>query len=159
MMIIVWGVSGSGKTTIAKALAQQMACAWFDADEFHPASNIEKMATATPLTDRDRAPWLQRLRLLVDEYAGDNNAVLACSALRACYRQTLGFTQSHVRSVYLFGTYEVIEKRLAQRENHFMPSTLLRSQFETLESEHDGLTLEITHPPQELVAAICEWLK
>jgi carbohydrate kinase (thermoresistant glucokinase family) len=113
MIIIVWGVAGSGKTTIGKALAVGMSCPYFDADDFHPAANIKKMASGQPLTDVDRLPWLKQLREIVDAHDGRKRAVLACSALTASYRSILGFDLPHVRSVLLDGPESLIARRLA----------------------------------------------
>ena len=158
MIVVLWGVAGSGKSTVAMELAHRLQCDVFDADEFHPKSNIRKMAEGRPLNDNDRQPWLAELRQLVDRYDKDDTAVLACSALKASYRQTLGFEESYVRSVLLTGRYELIAERLANRLGHFMPTDLLRSQFETLETTHTGLTLDVSKKPTELVDEIMAWL-
>ena len=158
MIIVLWGVAGSGKSTVAAELAHRLQCDVFDADEFHPKSNIRKMAEGRPLNDNDRQPWLAELRQLVDRYDKDDTAVLACSALKASYRQTLGFEESYVRSVLLTGRYELIAERLANRLGHFMPADLLRSQFETLETTHTGLTLDVSKKATELVDEIMAWL-
>ena len=158
MIIVVWGVSGCGKTTIALELARRLGCEAFDADDFHPESNIKKMAAGRPLNDRDRQPWLADLRRLVDQYQTDKTAVLACSALKASYRRTLGFEQAYVRSVLLTGDYALIADRLRHRQGHFMPSDLLRSQFELLETSHTGLTLDVSPTAAELVDDIMHWL-
>lgn len=158
MIVVLWGVAGSGKSTVAMELAHRLQCDVFDADEFHPKSNIRKMAEGRPLNDNDRQPWLAELRQLVDRYDKDDTAVLACSALKASYRQTLGFEESYVRSVLLTGRYELIAERLANRLGHFMPADLLRSQFETLETTHTGLTLDVSKKATELVDEIMAWL-
>ena len=159
MMIIVWGVAGSGKTTIGKALATKMTWSFFDADDYHPLANIEKMSGGRPLTDADRLPWLNKLRELVDAHKDSKGAVLACSALRASYRGILGFGLHHVRSVLLDGSKTIIASRLLARTDHFMPLTLLDSQLELLDREHDGLTLSIEQAPEDLVQAITQWLE
>ena len=159
MIIIVWGVAGSGKTTIGKALAVGMSCPYFDADDFHPAANITKMASGQPLTDVDRLPWLKQLREIVDAHDGRKRAVLACSALTASYRSILGFDLPHVRSVLLDGPESLIARRLKMRKDHFMPTSLLRSQIALLEPEHGGLTLNIEQAPSALVQAIQHWLQ
>ena len=158
MIVVVWGVAGCGKSTVAIELARRLCCEMFDADDFHPESNIKKMAAGRPLNDRDRQPWLTDLRRLVDQYHADETAVLACSALTVSYRQTLGFEQSYVRSVLLTGDYELIANRLGHRHNHFMPADLLRSQFETLDTAHSGLTLDVRPTSAELVDEIMRWL-
>ena len=159
MIIIVWGAAGSGKTTIGKALAARMSYSFFDADDYHPTANIEKMSGGQPLTDSDRLPWLNRLRELVDAYDDSKNAVLACSALRACYRDILGFALPHVRSVLLDGSKSIVASRLLARTDHFMPTALLDSQFKMLEREHEGLTLSIEQAPEDLVQAVTQWLE
>ena len=159
MSIIVWGVAGSGKTTIGKALAARMSCCFFDADDYHPTANIEKMSGGQPLTDADRLPWLNKLRELVDAHEDSKDAVLACSALRASYRGILGFGLPHVRSVLLDGSKTIVASRLLARTDHFMPSALLGSQLELLDREHDGLTLSIEQTPEDLVQAITQWLE
>ena len=159
MIIIVWGVAGSGKTTIGKALAAKMSCCFFDADDYHSTANIEKMSGGQPLTDADRLPWLNKLRELVDAHEDSKGAVLACSALRASYRGILGFGLPHVRSVLLDGPKTIVASRLLARTDHFMPTTLLESQFEVLDREHEGLTLSIEQSPEDLVQAITQWLE
>lgn len=159
MIVIVWGVAGSGKTTVGKALAAGMSCPYFDADDFHPAANIKKMAGGQPLTDVDRLPWLKQLREIVDAHDGCKKAVLACSALTFYYRSILGFGLPHVRSVLLDGPESLIASRLKMRKNHFMPTSLLRSQIALLEPEHDGLTLNIEQAPSTLVQTILHWLQ
>jgi carbohydrate kinase (thermoresistant glucokinase family) len=159
MIIIVWGVAGSGKTTVGQALAAGMPCPYFDADDFHPAANIKKMASGQPLTDVDRLPWLKQLREIVDAHDSEKSAVLACSALTAAYRSILGFGLPHVRSVLLDGPESLIVRRLKMRKDHFMPTSLLHSQIALLEPEHDGLTLNIEQAPSVLVQAIQRWLQ
>ena len=159
MIIIVWGVAGSGKTTIGKALAAKMSCCFFDADDYHPTANIEKMSGGQPLTDADRLPWLNKLRELVDAHEDSKDAVLACSALRASYRGILGFGLPHVRSVLLDGSKTIVASRLLARADHFMPAALLDSQFELLDREHDGLTLSVEQAPEDLVQAVTQWLE
>ena len=157
MIVVLWGVAGSGKSTVAMELAHRLQCDVFDADEFHPKSNIRKMAEGRPLNDNDRQPWLAELRQLVDRY--DKDDMLFWPVLRSnLYRQTLGFEESYVRSVLLTGRYELIAERLANRLGHFMPADLLRSQFETLETTHTGLTLDVSKKATELVDEIMAWL-
>ena len=137
MVIIVMGVSGSGKTTIGKALAKRLGWLFADADDWHPAANIEKMRRGQPLTEKDRAFWIHSLNAVVCSWIRDRrNAVLACSALRSSHRQMLRcgiLDGSSARFVYLKGTYEEIDRRLRLRTGHFMPETLLNSQFATIE--------------------------
>jgi gluconokinase len=132
--LIVMGVSGSGKSTIAETLAERIGWRCEDGDKFHPASNIAKMSAGHPLTDEDRWPWLQAIADEIDRLckAGER-AVIACSALKRAYRDVLVHGRNDVRIVYLEGTQQLIADRLAKRKGHFMPAGLLESQFATLE--------------------------
>jgi gluconokinase len=132
--LVVMGVSGSGKTTIADKLAERLDWIYEDGDRFHPASNIAKMSAGQPLTDEDRWPWLRAIADEIDRVceAGDR-AVIACSALKRAYREILVHERSDVRIVFLNGTQQLIADRLSQRQGHFMPPGLLASQFKTLE--------------------------
>ncbi len=156
MIIVLMGVCGCGKTTIGEALARTLGWRFLDADEFHPTANVEKMRAGHPLTDDDRDPWLRRL---VDELsatlARGDSAVLACSALRNAYRERIA-TAGDVRFVYLAGDYATIESRLAAREHRYMPSTLLASQFATLEVPRNALWVDIRLSVNEQVAAIID---
>ena len=132
--LIVMGVSGSGKSTIADALAKRIGWRFEDGDRFHPASNIAKMSAGQPLTDEDRWPWLQAIANEVDRLCGKGQrAVIACSALKRAYRNVLVHGRDDVRIVFLDGTQELIAGRLSARRGHFMPPGLLESQFGTLE--------------------------
>ena len=132
--LVVMGVSGSGKTTIADKLAERLDWTYEDGDRFHPASNIAKMSAGQPLTDEDRWPWLRAIADEIDRIceAGER-AVIACSALKRAYREILVHERSDVRIVFLNGTQQLIADRLSQRQGHFMPPGLLASQFKTLE--------------------------
>jgi len=132
--IIVMGVSGSGKSTIADKLAERLSWSFEDGDRFHPASNVAKMSAGHPLTDEDRWPWLQAIADEIDRVckAGER-AVIACSALKRAYRDVLVHGRSDVRIVFLDGSEPLIADRLARRKGHFMPPGLLASQFKTLE--------------------------
>ena len=145
--LIVMGVSGSGKSTIADQLAERIGWRCEDGDKFHPASNIAKMSAGHPLTDEDRWPWLQAIADEIDRLckAGER-AVIACSALKRAYRDILVHGRDDVRIVYLDGTQQLIADRLAKRKGHFMPAGLLESQFKTLEPparEENPLTVSI----------------
>jgi len=132
--IIVMGVSGVGKTTVAEVLAKRVGWAFLDADKFHPAGNVEKMRSGTPLTDDDRWPWFERIATEIDRRrAAGEPIVIACSALKHAYRKALIRRQSDVRLVYLRGSRELIMSRLEQRKGHYFPANLLDSQFATLE--------------------------
>ncbi len=137
--LIVMGVSGSGKSTIADKLAERLGWRYEDGDKFHPASNVAKMKAGHPLTDEDRWPWLRAIADEIDRAckAGEH-AVIACSALKRTYRDILVHGRFDVRIVYLKGSQALIAARLAQRKGHFMPAGLLDSQFATLEPPADG---------------------
>ncbi len=155
MVILVMGVSGSGKSTISKMLADELQYDFQDADDFHPQSNIEKMAQGLPLTDRDREYWLQSMRQVISQWLQeDKNVVLACSALKKSYRQQLCYDHEGVCLVYLRGSYELIKQRLENRTNHFMGKDLLDSQFEDLEEPISGIQVDIDKLPAEVTAEI-----
>jgi gluconokinase len=149
MIILVMGVSGSGKTTIGSQLAQSLNFEFHDADEFHSSENIEKMRQGIALNDHDRLPWLEALRTAIAHWH-DQNVVLACSALKAEYREFLNVD----RIIYLNGSPELIRARLHDRKHHYMPESLLDSQFETLEVPKDAMTIEIALSPDEIVKKI-----
>jgi gluconokinase len=132
--LVVMGVSGSGKSTIADKLAERLNWRYEDGDRFHPAGNVAKMSAGHPLTDEDRRPWLQAISDEIDRVCkAGQHAVIACSALKRAYRDILVHGRSDVRIIYLTGTQELIASRLARRKGHFMPPGLLDSQFKTLE--------------------------
>ena len=143
MIVVVMGVSGSGKTVVGQALASDLGWPFFDADDFHPKENVAKMAAGTPLTDTDRWPWLDRLaaEMKAIEERGAN-AVLACSALRQAYRDRIS-RAGNVRYVHLAGDHDTIAARLAARKHHYMPPTLLASQLATLEAPTDAIVIDV----------------
>jgi len=148
--IIVMGVSGCGKTTLASALANRLSAHWLDADDFHPASNIAKMRAGTPLTDEDRRPWLAALNAeLCDRAALGQRVVLACSALRQRYRDSLAANVPAVHWIFLDGSVEEIAARMRARDDHYMPESLLRSQFEALERPTDAICISVSLKPAE----------
>ena len=157
MIVIVFGVSGAGKTTIAKLLAEQLGWEFYEADDFHPRANIEKMRSGRPLTDEDRWPWLERLReQIARSLAAKENAVLACSALKRAYRERLRVNDD-VKFVFLRGDYVLIENQLRRRRGHFMNPALLKSQFADLEEpgpDEHVLTIKLGRTPEELVEEI-----
>ena len=143
MIVVVMGVSGSGKSVVGQALASDLGWPFFDADDFHPPENVAKMAGGTPLTDADRWPWLDRLAADMGEIdkRGDN-AVLACSALRQVYRDRI-MRAGGVRFVHLAGTYDTIAARIAGRKHAYMPASLLASQFAALEPPQDAIVVSV----------------
>jgi gluconokinase len=157
VIVIVFGVSGAGKTTVGKLLADELGWRFYEADDFHPAENVEKMRSGHPLTDEDRWPWLARLLGQIKRsLAAGENAALACSALKQKYRDCLR-VNSDVKFVFLRGDYALIAKQLRRRRGHFMNPALLRSQFADLEepkSDEDVLTIELGRNPCELVEQI-----
>ena len=157
MILIVFGVSGAGKTTVGKMLAEQLGWHFLEADDFHPTANIKKMRSGHPLTDDDRWPWLERSRQQIERsLAAEENAVLACSALKRAYRDRLRVSEE-VKFVFLRGDYALIEKQLRSRHGHFMNPTLLQSQFDDLEEpqpDENVLTIQLGRSPQELVEEI-----
>lgn len=155
MIIILMGVSGSGKTTIGKRLAAELGWSFHDADAFHPPENIAKMRSGTPLDDDDRAAWLAAMRALLEEaLRAQRSLVLACSALKQTYRERLQVDANEVKFVFLKGSFELIARRMQNRKGHFMPPQLLRSQFETLEEPEDTLTFDVALPPKKIVQQI-----
>ena len=153
-IIIIMGVAGCGKSTIGSMLAHELGWDFYDADDFHSESNRIKMAQNIPLTDEDRAGWLDSLRSLIGHnIQNEKSIVLACSALKKSYRDILMINE-HVKFIYLRGTYEQIEARLLQRSGHFMSAKMLVSQFDILEEPQDALTIDITHTPQEIISII-----
>jgi gluconokinase len=157
VIVIIFGVSGAGKTTVGKLLAREFGWRFIEADDFHPPGNIEKMRSGNPLTDKDRWPWLERLRQQIERSLSTaENAVLACSALKRAYRDRLRVS-NETKFVFLRGDYVLVEKQLRSRHGHFMNAKLLRSQFADLEEpkpDEDVLTIELRRKPQELVEEI-----
>jgi carbohydrate kinase (thermoresistant glucokinase family) len=159
LIIYVMGVSGSGKSTIGKLLAEKLDYPFFDGDDFHPKANIEKMAQGKPLDDTDRKSWLERLNRLSIGHK-NKGAVIACSALKKSYRRTLSeHLNDYYRFVYLEGSMDEINQRLAQRTDHFMPPELLKSQFETLEVPKNAIRVSINNSPKEIVDSVLKMLE
>ena len=154
---LIMGVSGSGKSTLGKALAKRLEWDFFDADDFHPAENISRMAAGIPLSDSDRAPWLAALnRQLTSSLAAGRHPVLACSALKESYRTQLLSGVKDVAILYLKGDYDAIRHRLLARKGHYMKADLLQSQFEALEEPEDAISLDAMMPHEELLAVIIQ---
>lgn len=156
MIVLVMGVSGVGKTTIGEALARELGWPFLDADEYHPPENVAKMKAGIPLEDADRRPWLEELNRILKT---QDNAVLACSALKEVYRQRLASGLKDFRVVYLRGSLELIGSRMAARRHRYMPASLLASQFATLEPPAQAIAVEVAGAPQGCVAAILARLK
>lgn len=161
MSLVVMGVSGSGKSTIASLVAERAGVSFIDADDLHPASNVEKMAAGIPLTDEDRMPWLREVGDVIARHA-DVRVVVACSALKRSYRDIIREHGGRVLFAELDGSREVLAARMGGRGSHFMPLALLDSQLATLEplqSDEEGLRLDISDEPDELADAILSrWL-
>jgi gluconokinase len=151
--VVLMGVCGSGKSTIGLVLAEKCVGVFLDADDFHPPANIEKMKRGEPLDDADRAPWLARLAALLSE-SSDKPVFLACSALKVRYRDVLSTGRDDVRFVHLSGTPEVIRTRLRARPGHFMPESLIDSQFAALETPARAVTIDIDQPVDAIVTTI-----
>jgi gluconokinase len=150
VIVVVMGVAGSGKSTIGAVLAERLGWEFLDADEYHPAPNVAKMAAGVPLTDADRRPWLERLNA---ELRRREDVVLACSALKQSYRDVLA-QGADCRFVHLRGSIELIRARLQQRRHKYMPASLLESQFAALEPPAGAIDIDVARPAQACVAAI-----
>ncbi len=157
-VMVVMGVSGSGKSTIGALLARRLRWEFEDADWLHPAANIDKMHNGIPLTDEDRRPWLEAVAAWIDKTrSSGGHAIVACSVLKRRYRDVLIGERTDVRLVYLKGDETLIARRIATRHEHFMPRSLLRSQFEALEEpgpDETPVTVSIEPQPREIVAKI-----
>lgn len=157
---LVMGVSGCGKSTIGALLAERLDATFLDGDDFHPPANVAKMASGTPLNDADRIPWLREIRKSMDkQIANKQKAVYACSALKQMYRDILAGPDQNVTFVYLKGTVKEIQERLQARSGHFMPTTLLQSQFDALEEPQDAIAVSIMGTPEEIVTRTIELIK
>ena len=140
MIVVVMGVSGSGKTTLGKLLAGRLGCEFIEGDDFHPPANVAKMASGTPLGDADRWPWLEILNAKLRE---KQQAVLACSALKEIYRERLSAGVENLKFVFLGGSFDLIEARLKARQHRYMPASLLKSQFATLEPPRNAIAVDV----------------
>ena len=162
MIIVIFGVTAAGKTTVGQLLARELGWEFYEADDFHSVDNVEKMKRGVPLTDEDRQPWLGRLRELIERcFAAGENAVLACSALKKAYRDRLRVSEQ-VKFVFLRGNRERISEQLQHRRGHFMNPALLESQFEDLEeprSSEQVLTVDLGGSPRDLVQLIKKKLR
>ena len=162
-VIVVMGVAGSGKSTIAAELARRLGWRFAEGDAFHPPGNVAKMRRGEALGDDDRWPWLDTIAAWIDSTrAAGESCVVACSALKRAYRERITAGRDDVRFVYLQGAYDLVARRMASRRGHYMPLALLRSQFDTLEepgTEENPIVLSIERPPDELAAQIVEALQ
>jgi gluconokinase len=160
---VVMGVSGSGKTTVAELLAKTLGCQFLEGDELHPPANVEKMRNGTPLNDSDRLPWLKRIAQEIDGWRDRGEAgVVTCSALKRIYRDILIGDRADVTLVYLRGSRDLIQRRMAARHEHFMPVALLDSQFATLEEpapDEQAIVVDVGGRPAEIVAEIVRQLE
>jgi gluconokinase len=163
VIVVVMGVTGSGKTTLGVLLAKQLGWEFVDADSFHSPANVEKMRQGISLDNADRAPWLRAIRTAMEGWVAERkNLVLACSALKRSYRDELDIV-SQTRFVYLKGSYDLIYERLRQRHGHFASDTILAGQFAaleepTLEEAEDAITVDIDHTENEIVEEIVRQL-
>lgn len=149
------GVSGSGKTTVGKALAQRLGWDFFDADDFHPPGNIAKMRAGIPLSDSDRGPWLAALHdQLLSTLSADRHPVLACSALKEAYRTQLLEGMEGMAVIYLRGSYDLIWRRMSARERHYMKPQMLKSQFDILEEPQGAVALDVEMPVKDMIDTI-----
>jgi carbohydrate kinase (thermoresistant glucokinase family) len=162
-VLVIMGVSGSGKTTIASLLAESLRCDLSDADSFHPAANVDKMAAGVPLNDEDRWPWLHAIADWIDAMRRSQRCgIVACSALKRSYRDIIIGARRDVRLVYLKGDAELIRQRMSNRSGHFMPTVLLQSQLDTLEepgSDENPIVVSIDAEPRTLAEIILEKLQ
>jgi gluconokinase len=162
-VVVVMGVSGSGKSTVGEDLAARLHAAYQEGDALHPAANVDKMSHGIPLTDADRRPWLLAIAGVIDAWLERGEAgVVTCSALRRAYRDILIGERQGVALVYLAGSHELIAQRMAARHGHFMPAALLDSQFATLEppaQDEAPIVVQVDSPPEAIVAAIVQQLE
>ncbi len=158
MLIIVMGVSGSGKSTIAKGVAEKLNLPFFEGDDYHSEKNIQKMSEGLPLNDRDRTPWLKAINALLLDYEGGYGAVFTCSALKKSYRSLLSTNVEKIHWVFLHGPKEVIRRRLLERQNHFMSTSLLDSQFSSLEEPEEAIKMDLRKDPNTIVNNILSQL-
>jgi len=154
MIVQVIGVSGCGKSTIAQKLSEDLGIPYYDADDFHPQENIDKMSSGKPLNDDDRALWLEILSTNLQQWEKEGGAILACSALKEKYRRVLAGNLKNCHWVFLYGSYELILERMNKRKDHYMSGEMLRSQFEALEVPAYGIHIDIQKSPKEIIAKI-----
>lgn len=159
MVVILMGVSGSGKTTVGQELSRLLGWPFHDADDYHPPANLAKMSSGVPLSEEDRLPWLKTLAVLIRGWLeGNENSLLACSALTRRSRRLLQGNSPGVRFVYLKGSRQLIGQRLQSRQGHFMPAALLDSQFDALQPPRNALCVDAAQTPQQIAKQIANWL-
>ena len=162
VIVVVMGVSGSGKTTVASLLAATFGWPFQEGDKLHPPANVEKMSRGTPLTDADRLPWLHKIAETIDGWrARGESGVITCSALKRSYREIIVGDRPDVRLVYLKGSHDLIRQRMAARHGHFMPSTLLDSQFAILEEpspDENAIVVDIGGSPDKIAREVADRL-
>jgi gluconokinase len=160
MLLLLMGVTASGKTTVGHLLRDRLGWPFYDGDDFHPPANIEKMSHGIPLTDEDRGPWLASLhKLLADAEARGDSIIVGCSALKATYREVLSAGLRTLRIVYLKGDPATLQARLDRRVGHFMPKTMLPSQIAALEEPADAVVVNAALPPDVIVQQILDAVK
>lgn len=159
-IVLLMGVCGTGKSTIGKLLGQELGWSFFDADDFHPPENVEKQRQGIPLTDDDRWPWLRNMhaKMLEMERLGES-AIFGCSALKGSFRELLRDGLSRFCLVHLYGDKELIRERVANRKGHFMPASLVDSQFATLEAPDEALAFDVQLSPEEIVKQILKEIR
>jgi len=151
MIVVVMGVSGSGKTEIGRRLAARLGCEFIEGDDFHPPDNVAKMASGTPLSDEDRFPWLL---VLNEELRKRQRGVLACSALKEIYRKKLSSGVENLKLIFLNGSFDLIEARLKARRHRYMPASLLQSQFAALEPPRHAIEVDVRESVEDCVDSI-----
>jgi gluconokinase len=159
-VIILMGISGSGKSTVGALAAQRLGWKFLDGDDYHPQANIEKMRNGTPLTDEDRAPWLERIhQVILEQLASHTPTIIACSALKEAYRKILIKNLNDIAFVHLQISYETVLSRLQQRKGHFFPKDLVTSQLSTLETPHHVIMLDANQPLEKVTDLLSQSVK
>lgn len=155
LVVVIMGVAGSGKTTVGQELARELGWPFNDADDFHPPENVAKMSAGQPLTDADRAPWLQAIRRHIETcLAAGRSAIVTCSALKEAYRRVIVTDPARVKLVYLKGSRDLLWERISGRQGHFMKPAMLESQLAALEEPRGALVLDIAAEPAAIAAEI-----
>lgn len=158
-VLILMGVSGTGKSTIGQALSEKLNWPYFEGDKFHSPANVEKMRAGIPLNDDDRGPWLLSIRTAIEEHlASAGSAIFACSALKASYREILQKEDKRIKFIFLHASYELILSRMNSRKHEYMPASLLKSQFETLEEPKNAIKVSVNQAVDKIVEEILEKL-